>query len=162
MIFVTGLPRSRTYWFSRYFSACGAPCHHEHLAAVKSRNEFYAEMESGAGDSDHMLYITDYETRWPDARRLIIRRPLGEVMRSLMAIGIRPSLPQLMQNLDGINSVTGLHVRYCDINKSLRAIHEYMVPNIPFSQDLADRMIASKLESVKRDADPSCLDIWRI
>lgn len=161
MIFVTGLPRSRTYWFSRYLSLCGAPCHHEYLNGLRSRGEFYQSVANGVGNSDHMLHITDYEERFPDSRRLIIHRPLDEVVRSLEAISIRPCMDQLMENLSGIKRATGLHIRYGDINRSLRAIHEYMIPHIPFNRDIARRMIDQRLESPTKVGDPASIEIWR-
>ena len=161
MIFITGLPRSRTYWFSRYFSACGAPCHHEYLNGLRSKGEFWRSVNNGFGHSDHMLYITDFEQRWPDARRLIIHRPIDEVYASLTKAGAKPSMGHLLENMVAVSDMTGLHIRYGDINRSIRAIHEYMIPHIPFNRDLADRMIASRLESPTKCGDPESIELWR-
>ena len=158
MFFVTGLPRSRTFWMAQYLSMAGAPCHHEYLAHCTSREQFYNEMEGGAGNSDCGLFLTDFQTRWPHARTLVIERPIEEVAASLERLGMQTdSLPWMKSE---ISRLKGLRVPYHKINALIRPIHEFLIPHVPFNPALAERMARVNLQSELSSPSPLALGVW--
>ena len=63
--FITGLPRSRTYWFVQYLRACGVPAHHELMNGIPCRESFYSRMREGCVDSDCGLIMSDFQREFP-------------------------------------------------------------------------------------------------
>jgi len=118
MFFVTGLPRSRTAWFSVFLSnGRDRFCYHELLSKCHSREDFYDAMESTekygeVGNSDCGLPLTDFQERWPKAPTLIVHRPHAAEPID----GMRNYLRQLK----------GMHVEWEDIDDRLSDIHYYL------------------------------------
>lgn len=86
--FITGLPRSRTAWFSTLFMTGGIWCHHDLLGKVHSLAEFNRQMDKGqqsVGDSDSGLVWLWREFRelFPRARWLLIERDVTAAVASL-------------------------------------------------------------------------------
>jgi hypothetical protein len=148
--FITGLPRSRTYWFAEYFSTCGVPAVHELLNGC-SRQDFYTTMEKGIINSDCGLPITDFQERFPEAPCVIIHRELVDAHSALSKfckeIGWRqPYIENLVALQDRLQSLKGLHVEYRDIDERLEEIHQYLTPNVPYCAELADQMCSRNLK----------------
>lgn len=91
---VFGLPRSRTYWLSRFLTYGGWHCGHDELLKVRSLDDvkswlsmpFTGTVETAAAPWWRLL--KHYK---PDANIVIIRRPVGEVLQSLYKLGYEPS-----------------------------------------------------------------------
>ncbi len=124
---VFALPRSRTYWISRFLTYGGWTCSHEESRYVRGVDDVTAWL----GQS----YVGSVETAaapfWrlllqirPDVRIAVIRRSADDVMKSLLATGIqfdevalRRRLDSLERKLDHIErNVPGvLSISYADL-----------------------------------------------
>lgn len=165
MFFIASMPRTRTCWLAAYFDGLpGVRCHHELLNGLKSRQEFYDAMESPGvvGDSDCGLFLTDFQTRWPDAPTLIVERPLGEIRASLKRVMELQDRPQLkfLKNMSGyINSLKGMRVGFYELDARLPEIHNYF--GIPFNEEYATHMSKLNVQLKTLTGDPDSVDIWR-
>lgn len=103
---VFALPRSRTFWASRFLTYGGWTCAHEEARHVRSvedvtawlSQEYVGSIETAAAPFWRLLL----DVR-PDARIAVIRRPAAEVIASLLATGIqfdRPALGRLLAKTD--------------------------------------------------------------
>jgi GNAT superfamily N-acetyltransferase len=125
---VFSLPRSRTFWLSRYLTYGGWTCSHDEARYVRGvgdvtswlSQDLVGAVETGASPFWRLLL----QIR-PDARIAVIRRPVAEVIESLLATGIqfdRPALAQGMarldRKLDQIERLPNvLSVSYADLNQ---------------------------------------------
>ena len=142
--FITGMPRSRTKWFSEYFTMTGAPCIHDAIGYC-SRADVYALVEAGVGISDSGMWITDLLEVFPDVPVVVIDRDCAEVEVALGAIGL-PYHPLLKQGSADVKN--SLRVPFRDINNRIEEIHTFCTKR-PFRKELADMMIKTV---VKQDA----------
>lgn len=107
---VLGLPRSRTFWLSRFLTYRDWSCGHEELRHLRSLDdarlwlsqECVGTCETAA--SPWWRLLLKYR---PDVRIVIVRRPVAEVVDSLLSIDMgsagsfeRDSLTALMKGLD--------------------------------------------------------------
>lgn len=123
--FVTGLPRTRTTWFSAYFNGLGSLCAHEALNGCETREEFYERMNFYDGNSDCGLVFTDFQEKF-DHRTVVIHRNPGEVHASLKKIGLPMQWASIVNISNLLNKLPGLHVRYEDIDERLPEITKYV------------------------------------
>ena len=136
---ITGLPRSRTAWFSQAMRGPYSTCFHELTADCRSFEDFRQAwfssdaLYSGNADSACGLQITRIldEIR---PRTLIVERPIGEVLASLADIGIaweglRSRLEQLEETLS-LSDPLIKRVRFEDLNDRDAVIEaaEWLVP----------------------------------
>lgn len=134
--FITGLPRSRTKWFSEYFTQAGAPCIHE-ATGFCTESDVFSLVEAGVGISDTGLWSIDLAEKYPDVPLVVIRRALCDVKEALEAIGL-PWHDILLLALNVPRAA--LVVDYDDIDDRLEEIHAYCTDR-PFNPDLANMMI---------------------
>ena len=163
MFFITGLPRSRTKWFSQYLTRHAETyCFHELLNQCRTKSEFYRAMElfSGihVGNSDCGLAFSDFQEQWPDAPTLIIQRPLDDVVASLEAIGLpgQESICLHVQRL--LDNLEGLRVDFDDINERLPEIHDYL--GIDYNRRIADTWIPIQVSDDCVHGSPEALSVW--
>ena len=79
--FVTGLPRSRTAWFSEWLE-----CLHEGMEGCYTRTEYINKVKRGDSSSALMFFpIKDF---FPDSPVLIVERDMNEIISSLSKIGL--------------------------------------------------------------------------
>jgi len=142
--FITGLPRSRTKWFSEYFSAAGAPCIHDPVGYC-TRSDVYELVEAGVGISDSGLWVTDLVKKYPEVPVVVIERNVTESLHALEAIGI-PWSPYIVRALNKVEN--SLRVAYRDIDRKIEEIHGFCTDR-PFRRGLADMM---KDTVIKQDA----------
>jgi hypothetical protein len=152
--FITGLPRSRTYWFSKYFNGT-----HEPMNGCKTRQEFYDKVE-GKVNADCGLIITDWDKRWPNST-VIVHRPVDDVIASLSSmITITTHLELFLRAQDkAINFIEGLHVDFSDINDRMKEICTYV--GVDFDTKHANKMIKQNLQLDTITGDIDSLLIWR-
>lgn len=164
--FITGLPRTRTFWFSKYFQAYDIPAHHELLAQVP-RETFYEIMDAGAINCDCGLLITDWQDRYPAAPCLTIHRDPRDVFEALkpvhQAMGWdEPDLDILMKYERKLQDNPGIHVDYDDIDRWLPEIHAYLAPGVRYDPGLAEGMMGQNLQVDLTTYKPKTenIDLW--
>lgn len=136
------LPRSRTAWLSRFLSYGEWTCGHEevrHIRSLEDIHSWLSQPNSGTIETAAAGFWRLLPKLAPDARILVIRRPVKEVIESLLAIpGIafdRPSLTKGMialdRKLDQIEArLPCLSVNYADLanEAACASIFEYCLP----------------------------------
>lgn len=86
--FITGLPRSRTAWMANFLTWGNSFCHHDALrlecsvAGLRKQIERCRAWYVGDSDSGLMWFAEDIVKAWPDARWVLIRRPMQECLES--------------------------------------------------------------------------------
>lgn len=127
---VTGLPRTRTAWFSFYFDCIHEPIINSGLFKKKFR---------GICSSAFPVYCKNH----PDAKVVFIDRDVDDVEASLKKAfpnGIGKVLPYQYREtlLEGVVMLEAckllfpdaLHVRYDEIDERMEEIHDYFFPYV--------------------------------
>jgi GNAT superfamily N-acetyltransferase len=103
---VFGLPRSRTYWLSHFLAYGGWTCGHEELRHVRSLDDVKAWLAlpaTGTVETAAAPWWRTLRALAPDARVVIVRRPVADVLASLLRLGIDfdgPVLTATLRRLD--------------------------------------------------------------
>src|SRR5437773_11222101 len=99
---VLGMPRSGTAWAANWLSTDHTLCYHDPLW-----HRYYTELDEiestkrlGVACTGLALF-PDFVNGHP-ARKVILRRPIGEVNASLTAMGTEPLAARWVDALDGI------------------------------------------------------------
>lgn len=104
---VYGLPRSRTYWLSRFLTHGETKCGHDELRYIRGLDDIksllsmpsYGSVETAAAPWWRLIHAMR-----PDIRTVIVRRPVLDVVDSLLAAGLpvsdRHALWVAMRRLD--------------------------------------------------------------
>lgn len=106
MFFITGLPRSRTAWFSAFMTASGYPCLHEGIDGCTSIKQYKDKVKS-VSDSNTAFGLIDIEV---DRPILVIHRPE------------RHNEPILNTANERLKNIEGLHVDFDDIDSRIGEI----------------------------------------
>lgn len=134
---ISGLPRSRSAWLSNFLTAQGALCIHEGIARFESPKEaakwykILAETQPiGISDSGAVLFQQALQKEIPDARWVIIRRPLAECQESFKREhGLDVCLWDHKRLVDdAIHYLQPLVVDFEDIDDRADTIAEYCIP----------------------------------
>lgn len=155
MFFITGLPRSRTKWFSEYFTGLkDVFCYHEALNGCESKDHFDIRMRAPfakhIGNSDSGLMITDFQQRFM-APTVIIERDIDDVSVALahqFGAGLfeeGEGRRHLERHKAMMDKLSGLRIPYDEINGRLQEIHEYLVP-VPFDSEYAEKLINKHIQ----------------
>lgn len=142
---VFSLPRSRTAWLSAFLSYGDWLCFHEHAMFMRKIDDiaqFFGQpkmgsIETAAGPGWYLLrhYV-------PNIRMVVVRRPVADVVKSLMAVDVagvatydEQALHKVMsygdRMLDKISSLPGvLTVDHADLDNedTCKAIFEFCLP----------------------------------
>jgi hypothetical protein len=110
MFFITGLPRSRTAWFSAFMTASGFPCLHEGVNGCKTIKE-YKRKVSHISDSNTAFGMLSIDI---DRPTLIIHRDARHDSEEMKSAS---------QRLSGIS---GMHVNFDDIDNKINDIFLYL------------------------------------
>jgi len=102
---VFALPRSRTFWTSRYLSYMGWHCGHDEIIRCRSQDDvksWLAMPFTGTAETAAAPFWRLLKHYRPDARIAVIRRPVEEVVASFAAKGWRdtPELRRLLMQHD--------------------------------------------------------------
>lgn len=108
MFIITGLPRSRTAWFSAFMTASGYPCIHEGLNECKTLDEYRQKIINVSDSNTGYAYIGQVIT---DRPTLIIHRYKHDTPKNIT------------ENLRGIE---GLHVLFEEIDERIEEIFTYL------------------------------------
>ncbi len=126
---ILGLPRSRTYWFSRYLSRGEYLCTHE--AAWNNKNYAkFLKYSTAIGDSTTMYPII--RGLLTDEKKVFIHRNLGEVIDSMNSIGLpMEGKVELFEYSDQLmKEADGLHIPFNEVNENLDVISDFI--DLPF------------------------------
>ncbi len=133
--FITGLPRSRTSWFSAFMTSGDVFCWHEAMNGCHTKEELTRRMNLGGysivGNSDSGLIYTDFEKRFPDANTVVIHRKVDEVVDSLLDAGIiepenREGVANMLDDMSSkLEFVEGLHVEFKYIDQQINEIYTF-------------------------------------
>jgi len=126
---ITGLPRSRTAWFAKFFTALGHPCHHELLAHSNSEDEFIIDLYLGGNADCGMAYYG--EIALPT---VIVHRPIIEVIDSLKQLYNKDMTKMLYALQKKLRTFKGLHVNFYDLDRQLESIVYYCTNTYPDSK----------------------------
>lgn len=137
---IFALPRSRTAWLSNFLTYGDWFCGHDELRHLRGLDDvrswlsqpFTGTAETGAASWWRLL--VKYR---PDARVVVVRRPVDEVVESLAGFGldrtiIEPAMRRLDAKLDQIEErfPSCLSVRFEDLNReaTCKRVFEFCVP----------------------------------
>jgi GNAT superfamily N-acetyltransferase len=128
---IYALPRSRTFWLSRYLTFGDYACAHEQSVRMRGPEDvkaWFSQDYTGTAETAAAPWWRLIQHYRPDARTLVVRRPAAEVVESLMRLDMlgvctfdRTLLTQIMQKadrrLDQIERCVpgSLSVRYADL-----------------------------------------------
>ncbi len=88
---VYGLPRSRTFWLSQFLSYREWICGHDeirHVRSLRDIDDWFAQPSTGTVETAAAPWWRLIHSRVRDLRVVVVRRPVGEVVASLTALGI--------------------------------------------------------------------------
>jgi GNAT superfamily N-acetyltransferase len=106
---ILGLPRSRTYWLSRFLSYGGWHCGHDqarHIRSIEDVRSLLSINNTGSAETSAAYFWRLLRHERPDLKIAVIRRDPGEVTESLMRFGcynrarLTPALARLDRHLD--------------------------------------------------------------
>jgi hypothetical protein len=120
---VLGAPRSATAWTANWLSSDGRVCLHDAMW-----DHHYTEMDSLAHVWGVACTGLAYFPEWVNEHRcpkVVLHRPIGEINRSLQALGLPWVNPKLVDNLW---KCQGLHVNWTELFRAegAREIHEHL------------------------------------
>lgn len=136
---ITGLPRTRSAWFSAYFTQGPSYCHHE---ATFHGSDMNVPFEyQGNSDSGYILCPDWVEALGPH-KLVVIHRSIDEVEKSLASIGQKDTRWLLEQMAPALESLDALHIDFKEINTRIKDIHDYLeVPGYhPYRAALYSKM----------------------
>ncbi len=103
---IYGLPRSRTFWLSRFLSYGGWHCGHDEIRHARSMEDvevWFRQPLTGTSETAAAPWWRLLGRVAPSLRTVVVRRPVVEVVDSLMELNVgfnRPSLEQGMRRLN--------------------------------------------------------------
>lgn len=135
MVYICGIPGSRTAWFSVFLTANGVPCIHEPQNHCRTMDEYLGRInsysESGTG-----LYFTRSHEVYRDRKILFIRQSGDKFDRT------KGEYPLADETQEYLYSIAGMTVDYEDIDSRLPEICEFL--GVDMKYDLTDMVIKTK------------------
>lgn len=92
MFLVLGLPRSRTFWLSKFLSYGDYECAHEESRYLRSADDAKTWIKQdfhGSAETAIAPFWRLFHKHNPDLRIVVVRRPVEDVVRSFMALDLR-------------------------------------------------------------------------
>jgi hypothetical protein len=104
---VYALPRSRSFWLSRFLSASGWTCGHDEARRVRSLKDvrswlslpLYGTVETAGAPFWRLVQ----ELR-PDTRTVVLRRPVDQVIDSFIRTGLSFDVPRLQREIQRLDA----------------------------------------------------------
>ena len=168
--FVVGTPRSRTAWLAAFLSTSGRPCLHEPSRLLATRVELLEMLRAPAAaisDSGLTLRWRDIKDQSPDARVVVVRRPVEGVMASLAILGLNsPAARRAVVAIDAeisslIGSMRAMVVPYRELQAQLTCeqVYEFCLGVVPPAGHWAEwarrnvqANVRSRIEDVQANA----------
>ena len=167
--FITGLPRSRTAWFSAFLNAHpDVRCWHDGLNGCHDPAHFVSKMDMhGAmkgyriGNADSGLPLCNLHAMFPNAPVVIIHRNFIDSVHSLMeALDMTNPTDALLDAMNTtkrrLTELDGLHVGYDEIDKRMPEIMEWI--GIPYDTFLHEHFRKLTITTTHLDGDPKTLE----
>ena len=143
---ITGLPRSRTAWFSAFMSTGSSICFHEPLKFMSDISELPEALRSvnhtyvGASDSGAGYFLPWITQRMPDMQILVIDRDIDVVEASMTRIGypMRQALSLLSERLLSVKGCPGvMWVSFDSLNdkRIMQKIWWHLMPGAAFDEE---------------------------
>jgi hypothetical protein len=140
------MPRSRTAWVANYLTTGGVYCEHELLSRFRNvqecaewmRAEATARTAVGMSDSGAVLFQDALAEALPEARWVILRRPVAEVEESFRrehGLELPDLWAQKRKVDDAIMRRNPLVVDFPDVDGRIREVAEYCVPGWVHDED---------------------------
>jgi len=146
--FVTGLPRTRTAWFSEYLPNCL----HEGMEGCYTKAEYVKKLIRG--DSSSGLMFTAFQEWFPNAPTVIVERDIDEVFESMKSVGFSETYPVLKEAKKRLNKVKGLRVDYYDLD--FEQIWEYLIGD-GFNREYTQMLDKVNIQKVNRNPDMNAI-----
>ena len=154
-------PRSRSKWLSVFLSVDPWVCGHDvaiDLPDLDKLAEFYSLPNTGSAETGAAEMAPLFLARFPNARVVVVRRPIDEVASSLSPSLGREINPQWLAGqetaLDEIEKMPGvLSVQFSDLEKegTCRSIWEHCLPGQPFDHNRWERMAGQNIQIDMRE-----------
>ena len=167
--FITGLPRSRTAWFSAYLNAHPyVKCWHDGLNGCHDPEAFVQKMKMWGTFSDHRignadsgLPLCNIHQMFPDAPLVIIHRGKVDCIYSLMnEMGIDNPPPAMLDMFhacdERMRELLGLRVGFDEIDERMPEIMEYI--GVQYDTFLHEHFRKMKITTKHLDGDPKTLE----
>lgn len=103
---VLGMPRSRTAWLARFLSYQDWFCGHDQLRYMRGMGDVKAwltQANTGTCETGGAPFWRLLQGMCPEARVVVVRRPVEEVMESLWKLGLRVDQGALRARLVGLD-----------------------------------------------------------
>lgn len=103
---VFGLPRSRTFWLSKFLSYGEWECGHDQARYIRSladAKSWLAQGMTGTVETSAAPYWRLIREMRPDIRIAVVRRPAEQVVESLLRAGIGPDRTTLTANMERLD-----------------------------------------------------------
>lgn len=112
---IFALPRSRTAWLSRFLSCGGWHCGHDelrHLRTLDDVGAWFSQPFTGTVETAAAPWWRLLKRYAPEARVVVVRRPVGEVVESLMRLeGLTFDRARLTANMQMLDRKLGQIIR---------------------------------------------------
>ena len=146
--FITGLPRSRTAWFSTFLTGNNCFCYHEVLRISSGFDDAIQkllnrkEMYVGNSDSSMPIWMDKIDHILHCSPIVIIERDINEVTNILTNLFGEYNYTKLLDlTLEGLEIIKKrynyISVDYNKLDKEsyIEMIWDFCIPNIPFDKD---------------------------
>lgn len=103
---VYGLPRSRTYWLSRFLTYGDWTCGHEetrHFRTIEDIKSWAAQPCIGTAETGAAPWWRLADSMFPDMPVVVVRRPVDQVLASLANSGLSFDRPAMARNLSALD-----------------------------------------------------------
>lgn len=97
---VYALPRSRTFWLSKFLSHGGWHVAHDEICRLRSLDDARAWFSQPLTGTVETAAAPWWRLVPSDVRTVIVRRPVADVVASLLRLGFDPAVEPLMRRLD--------------------------------------------------------------
>lgn len=103
---IYALPRNRTFWLSKFLSHGATICGHEQIRHIRGLDDIKSLLDMpnhGSAETAAAPFWRLIQAVRPDIKTVVIRRPVADVVESLIATGVdfdRALLTRQMQELD--------------------------------------------------------------
>jgi len=109
LFFITGLPRSRTAWFSAFMTASGYPCLHEGMNNCTTNKEYKEKIKDISDSNTGLVFI---DNPYPERPLLVIHRK-----------GRFSDTAELEGALSGMD---GMHVNFYELDSIMGEVFKYL------------------------------------
>lgn len=139
---VYGLPRSRTYWLSRFLTYGEWSCGHEEIRHARSLEDvkaWFGQPCTGTAETAGAPWWRLVQAVRPDIKTVVVRRPVDDVVRSMIGTGVpfdeqkvtlaarklNAKLDQIERRVPGVLSVK---VEDLESEDTCRQVFEHCLP----------------------------------